>query len=144
MSTICPGDRVRVHYTTRSLEGSVIETSANREPLEFRADGPEVVSGLSRAVVGLKIGDRRTITITPEQGFGHHSAELIQSTSRSSLPEDLQAGDQLTATVDNADLDVWVQRVTGQEAVLDANHPLAGETLVIEIEIVGLGHKTTA
>lgn len=136
MTTICPGDPVRLHYTTKSLEGVVIESSAGREPLEFFADGNEVISGLSRAVVGLKVGDRRTITVTPEQGFGHHNADLIQSTSRATLPRGLQAGDQLTATVAEVELDVWVQRLTEDEATLDANHPLAGETLVIDIEIV--------
>lgn len=136
MSTICPGDLVRIHYTTRSLEGCVIETSIGREPLEFHADGPEVIPGLSSSVVGLKTGDRRTIAITPEQAFGHPRTDLSQRTSRRALPPDLQQGDQLTAQVHGECVDVWVERLSAEEAVLDANHPLAGETLVVDFEVV--------
>jgi len=137
MTIIQQGDRVRVHYTSKSLEGSVIETSHNREPLEFTAGGEGVIAGLSEGVIGMAVGESRELTVPAEQAFGRHNPDLIQGTPLSLLPEDLQAGDQLTATLDGIGLDVWVQRVGEEEAVIDANHPLSGETLVVEVEIVG-------
>ncbi|MEZ6148019.1 MAG: FKBP-type peptidyl-prolyl cis-trans isomerase [Planctomycetaceae bacterium] len=136
MTIIQQGDRVRVHYTSKSLEGSVIETSRHRDPLEFTAGADDVISGLSDGVIGMAVGESRELTIPSELAFGRHNPDLIQSTPLSLLPEDLQAGDQLTATVDGIGLDVWVQRVGEGEAVIDANHPLSGETLVLEVEIV--------
>ncbi|MEZ6050146.1 MAG: FKBP-type peptidyl-prolyl cis-trans isomerase [Planctomycetaceae bacterium] len=96
----------------------------------------DVISGLSDGVIGMAVGESRELTIPSELAFGRHNPDLIQSTPLSLLPEDLQAGDQLTATVDGIGLDVWVQRVGEGEAVIDANHPLSGETLVLEVEIV--------
>ena len=137
MLTIARGDLVRIHYTSRSLEGSVIETSDRREPLEFRAGSEEIIPGISLGLIGLQLGDERTITVPPERAFGRHNPNLIQTTPISVLPEEAQVGDQLTASLGPARLDVWVQKLTGQEAVVDANHPLAGETLVIELKVVG-------
>ncbi|MCA9077274.1 MAG: FKBP-type peptidyl-prolyl cis-trans isomerase [Planctomycetaceae bacterium] len=137
MRIIQQGDRVRVHYTTKSLEGSVIETSQRREPLEFTAGGDGVIAGLSEGVIGMAAGESRELTVPAEQAFGRHYPDLIQTAPVSLLPEDLQAGDQLTATVDGIALDVWAQRIGEDEAVIDANHPLSGETLVIDVEVVG-------
>lgn len=139
-SQISTGDRVRIHYTSRSLEGSVIETSERREPFEFQVGSDDVIAALNQGVVGLRVGDVRTITASPERAFGRHSADLIQSIPVSALPEDVHVGDQLTAVSEHRRLDVWIQRMVGQEAVVDANHPLAGETLVIDVRIVG--HET--
>lgn len=138
MRLIHHGDRVRVHYTSRSLEGSVIETSRHRDPLEFAAGGDEVIEGLSDGVVGMSLGETRELTISSELAFGRHHPDLIQAVPLSLLPDDLQSGDQLTATIDRISLDVWVQRVGEFEAMIDANHPLSGETLVLEVEIVGI------
>ena len=132
------GDLVRVRYTTRSLEGGVIETSDNREPLQFTAGGPEVISGLSRGVIGLSEGETRTLNIPPEQAFGRHNPDLVQSSPRWQLPPGISTGDQLATTVAGVDLDVWVQKLTASEAVLDSNHPLAGETLVVDVKVISV------
>ncbi len=137
MPPIASGDLVRIHYTSRSLEGSVIETSDLRNPLEFRVGAEDFIPGLSLGVIGMQLGESRTITAPPERAFGRHNPDLIQSTALSMLPEEAQAGDQLAATLRGATLDVWIQKLTRQEAVVDANHPLAGETLVIDVKVVG-------
>lgn len=137
MSAIDYGDLVRLHYTTRSLEGSVIETSERRDPMEFRVGSTEFIPGLSLGLIGMRLGESRAITAPPERAFGRHSPDLIQTTPASMIPEEAQVGEQLTATLGDVKLDVWVQRLTAKEAVVDANHPLAGETLVIEVKVVG-------
>ena len=135
------GDLVRVHYTTRSLEGGVIETSNDREPLQFTAGGPEVIAGLSRGVIGLSQGESRTLNIPPEQAFGRHNPDLVQSSPRWQLPPGISASDQLAATVAGVDLDVWVQKLTERETILDSNHPLAGETLLVDVKIISVASK---
>ncbi len=137
MSVIAHGDLVRIHYTSRSLEGSVIETTDRRNPLEFRVGSEEFISGLSLGLIGMQLGDSRTITAPPERAFGRHSPDLIQTTPLSVIPEEAQVGEQLSASMGGVNLDVWIQKLTATEAVVDANHPLAGETLVIDVKVVG-------
>ncbi|MEZ6058177.1 MAG: FKBP-type peptidyl-prolyl cis-trans isomerase [Planctomycetaceae bacterium] len=142
MATILPGDTVSVHYTTRSLEGSVIESSDNREPIRFVADSDEVIRGLSDGVLGLRVGDRKTLSVSPDLGFGRNHPDLVQQIPRCCLPAGTIAGDQIAArsgpNSDSEGIDIWVQRVSEDVAFVDANHPLAGETLVIDIEIVAV------
>ncbi len=137
MPLIARGDLIRIHYTSRSLDGSVIETSERRDPLEFRVGSEEIISGLSLGVIGLQFGESRTITAPPERAFGRHNPDLIQTTPLSALPDEAQVGDQLTAVLGKTSLDVWIQKLTAEEAVVDANHPLAGETLVVDVKVVG-------
>ena len=115
----------------------MIETSDRREPLELRVGSTEFIPGLSLGLIGMQLGESRTITAPPERAFGRHSPDLIQTTPLSVIPEEAQVGEQLTATLGTMKLDVWIQKLTAKEAVVDANHPLAGETLVIEVKVVG-------
>ncbi len=132
------GNRIRVHYTTKSLEGCVIEASASRNPLVFTAGSDEVLLGISRGVVGMAVGETRTLTLTPEQGFGRRKKELELSVRRDRLPPGAAVGDQLKATWQHGEIPVWVQKVSGDDILLDGNHPLAGETLIVDLTVVGL------
>jgi len=137
MAPVSTGDLVRIHYTSRSLEGSVIETSDLRNPLEFRVGAEDLIPGLSLGLIGMQLGESRTITAPPERAFGRQNPELVQSVPVSLLPEQAQAGDQLAVSLHGTTLDVWIQKRSRLEAVIDANHPLAGETLVIDVKVVG-------
>ncbi|MCA8998580.1 MAG: FKBP-type peptidyl-prolyl cis-trans isomerase [Planctomycetaceae bacterium] len=132
-----PGDQVRIHYTTKSLDGSVIETSRHREPLDFRAGSDEIISAVSQAVCGLRLGSSRTITALPGSAFGLRREELVRPVSRNHLPREAASGTQLEATCETGQVSLWVQKVQGEEVLIDGNHPLAGETLVVELELVG-------
>lgn len=136
---IAAGDRVTVHYTTRSLEGCVLETTRSREPVSFTAGGDDVIRGLSCGVIGLARGDARSLSIPPEQAFGNPQPELLQHIPRSLLPEGCSNGDQLSLNVDGAGYDLWIRRLMASDVQLDANHPLAGETLLIDLEVVDVG-----
>ena len=138
MTIVSCGDTVQLHYTSYAADGCVIETSGQREPFEFVAGGPGVIVGVSRAVIGMRVGERRRIAVSPEQAFGYRDSKLQQQAPRIGLLEKVDEGDQLTATVSGLELDVWVRTTTVDEITLDSNHPLAGESLVFEIEVVGL------
>jgi len=135
---VLAGDRVQIHYTTYSHDQSVIETSKDRDPLEFVAGAGQVVEGLDRAVVGMKVGERKRLPVMPEQAFGQRVSRWQQTVPRCSLPERVAEGDQFAATLSGRKFDVWLRSLNDNEAVLDANHPLAGETLVYEFEIVDI------
>lgn len=138
MSTlVSPGDLIRIHFTMRTLEGSVIETSTGRDATELRLLDDEFIPAIQQGVIGMRVGEERTISAPPERAFGRHNPDLIQTTPRSLLPEDVQVGDQLTAMLGHEKIDFWVQRLTEHEAVVDANHPLAGESLTIDVRLIG-------
>ncbi|MFG0296480.1 MAG: peptidylprolyl isomerase [Maioricimonas sp. JB045] len=142
MSRIETGDTVELHYTSRTLEGGVLETSRPRDPLRFVAGGDDVIPGLSEAVIGMAVGEMKTVTLRPDEAFGRRRDTWKCHAPREALPHGTASGTQLAVTLDGESLDVWVARVSEEEVTLDANHPLADETLVIEFEI--MGHETSA
>ncbi len=133
-----PGDLVTVHYTSRNRDGGVFETSSNRRPLQFVAGRGEVIEGVSRAVIGMRPGETRTVEIPPSLGFGERDPNLEHTVPRAFLPDSAEEGDQLTVGICDRELDVWVKRLTPELAILDGNHPLAGEPLVVELSLVTL------
>ncbi len=136
------GDTVSIHYVTSTLEGCVIESSHNREPFVFRLGDETVVPGLTDAILGRTVGEQARIVIPGDQAFGRQSDDLIQHVPPGVLPSTvssgLSVGDQLAVTICGTTIPCRVQRITGDKAVLDANHPLAGETLFLDIEVVGI------
>jgi peptidylprolyl isomerase len=138
MKVVQQGDTVELHYTTYAADGCVIETSGQRDPLQFVAGSADIITGINRAVIGMRLGERRRIAVSPEQAFGFRDPRLTQITPRLGLLEKVDEGDQLTASIQGTELDIWVRSITGNEISLDANHPLAGESLVYEIEVVGV------
>jgi len=130
------GDRIRLHYTTFSQDECVIETSLQREPLVFTVGSGDVVDGINRAVVGLRVGQKQRVPVLPEAGFGERQSRWQQTAPRPGLPPRVGEGDQLTATIGGQPLDVWIRSLREDEMVLDANHPLAGEALIYELEVV--------
>jgi peptidylprolyl isomerase len=132
------GDVVRIHYTGKFEDGTVFDSSQGRDPLEFKAGSPELIPGVSNAVVGMAEGDTKTVTVPPEEAYGPHRPELTSRVSRTELPDDVSLGDQFRVEGSGQDLRVFVSELTDDDALLDANHPLAGRTLVFDIEVVGV------
>ncbi len=144
MKPIENGDCIEIHYTTNSLEGGVIESSHRREPLRFTVGSDEVHAGLSRGVLGMRAGDEKRISIPSEQAFGRRCGDLIQTVPRTLVPEKTAIGDQLSFSIDGTILDVWVQKLAEESVTLDANHPLAGESLVVDVEVLRVGSRSDA
>lgn len=140
--TVQRGDIVAIHYTTKSLEGGVIETSTSRDPLTFEAGSRSIIPGVSEGVIGMEIGETRSLTISPDYAFGRQHPEYIQSMPQGSLPQGVQAGDQLSVVMSDGTVDVWVQRVMLDEIRVDANHPLAGETIVVQVELMSIENES--
>jgi peptidylprolyl isomerase/FKBP-type peptidyl-prolyl cis-trans isomerase SlpA len=135
------GDQVKVHYTGKLPDGSVFDSSREREPLDFQLGSGQMIPGFEKGVIGMNQGDTTTIEVSPEDGFGERNPEAIFEVSRQQLPEDLhpQQGQTLEVKAQNGQrANVVVQEVKLDSIVLDANHPLAGETLIFDIELLSI------
>lgn len=138
MSAAKLGDRVRIHYIGRVEDGTIFDSSHGRDPLEFTAGGSGVIPGVSLAVLGMRLGESKTITLDPENAYGEWQPNLERRVSRGVLPQGAQVGDPLHARVRDETIVVWVKELGKDFGVLDLNHPLAGQTLTIEMELVAL------
>ena len=132
------GDRVRIHYTGRLEDGTVFDSSEGGPPLEFVAGVEQVIPGLDRAILEMDEGESRTVTVPPDQAYGPREPALAQRVDRAQLPPDVSEGAALRAVVGDQEAILWVTELTDDSAVIDANHPLAGETLVFDVELVGI------
>lgn len=130
------GDQVTIHYRGTFESGEEFDSSLEREPLSFVAGSEELIPGMSQAVIGMKVGDKKTITLPPEEAYGHPRDEMIIQVERSQLPEDVQVGVMLGLSTPDGQFHATLVELADDKATLDGNHPLAGKTLVFEIEVV--------
>ena len=138
------GDTVRVHYTGTLAEGETFDSSQGREPFEFTLGASQVIPGFEKAVEGMQVGETRTATIPAAEAYGEARSEMRFEVEREKLPEDLEpeVGQRLTLQQpDGNSLPIRVVEVADQSVTLDANHPLAGEDLTFELELVEIVAK---
>jgi peptidylprolyl isomerase len=134
-----PGHSVKVHYTGRLDDGTVFDSSQDRDPLAFTLGSGEVIPGFEQAVLGMSVGETRTHRIEAEEAYGEHRDEMVLRVEREHLPPDLnpEAGQQLQIQQSSGEvIPVVVTDVDSDSITLDANHPLAGQPLTFEIELV--------
>ena len=135
------GDNIKVHYTGTLDDGSIFDSSKGREPLAFTAGAGQMIKGFDAAVIGMKVGEVKTITILAEDAYGPYNDELLLTFPRDKLPEGMEpkVNDRLALTQsDGRQVPVVVTEVTGEGIIVDANHELAGKDLTFEIELVEL------
>ena len=132
------GDTVRVHYTGTLNNGMPFDSSHGRDPLEFTLGEGSVIAGFDDAVTGMQVGETKTVTIPAAQAYGARRDEMMLTIPREQVPPNvsLESGQQLRLGRGAQALDVTVRDVTPEHVVLDANHPLAGEDLTFELELV--------
>lgn len=141
MSTAKPGDTVKVHYTGTLDDGSEFDSSRGREPLEFTIGSGQVIAGINEAVTGMSAGDSKTVTIPADQAYGDRDAGMVGQVPRSSVPDDieLQPGMVLSARGPQGQtLHFKVVDFNDHQVTVDGNHPLAGEDLTFDLEVVAV------
>lgn len=142
MAQVKQGDSVKIHYTGRLDDGTVFDSSRERDPLEFTVGAGMVIPGFDEAVVGMEVGDEKTAEIPSDEAYGPHREDLLLSVSPERFPDDLdpEVGQQLQMqTGDGQTFVASVAEVGDEAVVLDANHPLAGKDLTFDIELVSIG-----
>ncbi|MEJ2203787.1 MAG: peptidylprolyl isomerase [Gemmatimonadota bacterium] len=141
MASAVEGDTVRIHYTGRLDDGTIFDTSEGREPLEFTVGSGQVISGFDSAVAGMEVNDEKTVTIPPEEAYGPRRDDLMLPMSRSHLPEELdpRVGQRLQmSSPEGRTFQVTVAEIHPDRLVLDANHPLAGQSLIFDLQLVSV------
>ena len=139
MSPAKKGDNVKVHYTGKLDDGMVFDTSEGKAPLEFQMGQNQVIPGFEDAVVGMNPGDKKTFKIPCDQAYGERREELVAQIGREQFPDHLtlEIGQQLQVPQEEGPpMVVRITAVTEETVTLDANHPLAGQDLTFEIELV--------
>jgi peptidylprolyl isomerase len=139
MSQAKSGDTVRIHYTGKLEDGTEFDSSSGRDPLEFALGAGQVIPGFEKAVDGMTVGDNKSVTIEPDEGYGPRHEQLVQDVPKSALPEGAEpaVGMQLQSqTPDGQVLNLVVTAVADDSITVDGNHPLAGRALVFDIELV--------
>jgi peptidylprolyl isomerase len=133
------GDTARVHYTGRLEDGQVFDSSEGGEPLEFEVGGGEVIQGFDEGVRGMQVGEKKTIEIEADDAYGPRSDALVQRVARAelNLGTEPQVGMNLILRLpDGNQIPVAITDVTQDSVTLDANHPLAGEKLIFDVELI--------
>lgn len=136
------GDTVTVHYTGRRSDDTVFDSSRDREPLEFTIGAGQVIPGFEEAVVGMQPGEHKTATIPADQAYGAYQEDLVLEVDRGQFPPgaDPQVGQQFQVGFpDGQSGIVTVREVSGDMITLDANHPLAGEDLHFDLDLIAIG-----
>jgi peptidylprolyl isomerase len=137
------GDTVKVHYTGTLDDGTVFDSSLEREPLEFTLGAQQVVPGFENGVIGMAVEESKTVNIPCDQAYGPHNPQQVIEIGRDQIPADLnlQVGQQLQMSADDGQtLVVTVAELSDETVKLDANHMLAGKDLTFEIKLVSISN----
>ncbi len=139
MSNAKSGDTVKIHYTGTLDDGSQFDSSTGRDPLEFEVGSGQVIPGFDKAVEGMAVGDSKNVRIEAVDAYGPRHQQLVQEVDRSLLPDDLDPKEGMTlqsSSPDGQTMQFTVTAVAEETITVDANHPLAGEALSFDIELV--------
>lgn len=133
------GDTVRVHYRGSLADGTQFDSSEGRDPIAFTVGESQVIPGFENGVVGLEVGESVTVSIEPDQAYGPRQEELFQTFPKADFAEEPCVGGSVSAVSPQGEhLTGRVVKIEDDAVTLDFNHPLAGETLTFEIEVVGI------
>ena len=139
MAQVKEGDVVRVHYTGKLTSGEQFDSSVGKDPLEFTVGAGMMIKGFDAAMPGMAVGEKKTISILPEDGYGEKSAEALIEFPRENVPKEMELEPGMSLTLSNEagqPVPVLVVEVRESIIVLDANHFLAGQELVFDIELI--------
>ncbi|MFQ6002736.1 MAG: peptidylprolyl isomerase [Candidatus Zixiibacteriota bacterium] len=133
------GDTVKVHYTGKLEDGTVFDTSIERDPLQFTIGQGQIIPGFEQAVVGMEPGESKITKVPADKAYGPRRKEMVLVVDRNQFPVDLKpkVGQHLQSRqADGRTIRVTVTDVSESSVTLDANHPLAGKDLTFDIQLV--------
>ena len=136
--TIADGHTVTMHYRLTLDNGTVVDESFGGEPLVYQHGAQNIVPGLERQLTGKSAGDECKVSVEPTEGYGEYDPAAEQPVPRTQFPPDadLQSGMSFQAQSPQGTMVLFIRRIEGDDVVVTSNHPLAGERLNFEIQIV--------
>lgn len=141
MDQVKQGDTVKVHYTGKLEDGTVFDSSREREPLTVNVGAGEVIPGFEKGLVGMNVGDSRTLELEPTEAYGQRRDDLVVQVDSKQFPEHIspKIGERLQVRQPDGSLvNVEITNIEENMVTLDANHPLAGEKLVFDVEVLDI------
>lgn len=142
LAKVSKGDTVKVNYTGKLDDGSVFDSSEEREPLEFTLGQGQLIPGFEKAVEGMETGDATSINIPSDEAYGERRDDLEIDISKSELPVDVEPKEgmqlQMKQKQNDEVIPVRITDVADDKVTIDANHPLAGQDLTFDIEVVDI------
>jgi peptidylprolyl isomerase len=142
MSQAKNGDTVKVRFTGRLENGEVFSKSEEDQPVDLTLGTGELIPGVETGIVGMEVGEKKTITVPPEQAYGPRREELVVEVEKSDLPEHIvpAVGKPLRIRPsDGNNIQIFIADISEDTVTLDGNHPLAGVTLFFDLELVKIG-----
>jgi len=139
MSVATKGNTVKVHYTGKLQDGTVFDSSENREPLQFTLGDGNMIKGFDAAVHGMAVGEDKSITIPSAEAYGDKKDEMMVDIPKEQVPADIKPEVGMDLSIQNQNgqpMPVKVVHVDEEKITLDANHPLAGKDLIFDIKLV--------
>lgn len=139
MSQAKENDTVKVHYTGKILNGQVFDSSIEREPLEFTLGTGQIIPGFENGVIGMAVNEKKTVQIPSAEAYGERREELFKEVPKEQLPQDMtpEVGMGLVSkTPDGNEMQLVIAEVKEDSVIVDANHPLAGQDLEFDLELV--------
>jgi len=146
MEKVEPGLFVSVHYKGTLQNGEVFDTSEGRHPLEAEMGVGQIISGFEKALMGMSLNGKKVFTLDPEDAYGQKDESLTHSFPRADVPAEInpEVGQTVAlATQEGQQVPALITEVDDEKVVVDLNHPLAGETLTFDIEVVGISATPT-
>jgi FKBP-type peptidyl-prolyl cis-trans isomerase SlyD len=144
-NTIRAGKVVGLQYTLRDADGVFIDGSDDEDPLYYLHGAENIVPGLETALEGHVIGDKLSVTVAPEDGYGPREGPGPQAVPRDAFPDDAELEEGMPFSVENEEgeeIELWVSRVEEAQVFVDVNHPLAGVTLCFDVEVTSIRDAT--
>ena len=138
MAQVKKGSLVKVFYTGKLMDGTVFDKNIGKDPLEFKVGKGKLIKGFDRAVMGMELGQTRSVTLKPNEAYGARDMALVWTVFATDLPAGCaEIGKEVVMTGANGEaIEGVVSKIEGENAVVDGNHPLAGKNLIFEIKLV--------
>jgi FKBP-type peptidyl-prolyl cis-trans isomerase 2 len=139
MQQVSKGDKVKVHYHGKLTSGETFDSSEGRDPLEFEVGSGMVIKGFDDGVTGMAVGEKKTVTIPYDEAYGPRNPEMVIEVPKDKFPTDMEIAPGMPLVMHDGQgqqYQVTVSSIKDESVMLDANHPLAGQDLVFDLEIV--------
>lgn len=139
MTQVKKGDKIKVHYHGKLTNGETFDSSAGREPLEFEVGSGMVIPGFDDGVTGMTVGEKKTVNIPYDEAYGPKNPAMVIEMPKDRFPKDMEI--ELGMSLGMSDQDgqqfqVTIAEIKEEVVMLDANHPLAGQDLIFDLELV--------
>jgi len=139
MTTLKNGDTAKVHYTGTLEDGRVFDSSREREPLEFTAGGGQIITGFEIGILGMEVGETRKFEVAPDDAYGHRLEEMVLDVPAAQFPDHIEPQVGMALQVQQPQgnpLEMVITDISDNAITLDGNHPLAGQTLYFQVELL--------